>query len=185
MDDEQQRIRAALGEREALLWSGRPDPRVIFTGADAYLIPFSLFFCAFTVFIFAGPGYAKGGPFVLVFGVLFGIASLYYLAGRYIYKAVQKRQTAYALTDERAIVIIGARRVVSVVLSTHSADVSRSRNGEHISVRFGQEGSGSGRRPNLYGNTGLDLLNRSNEQVAFFDVADPTGLESALARSAR
>ncbi|WP_146031840.1 hypothetical protein [Arthrobacter sp. AFG7.2] len=42
MNDPRTRIRPLLREGERLLWAGQPDPKVSFTGADAFLVPFSI-----------------------------------------------------------------------------------------------------------------------------------------------
>ena len=46
---------------ERLLWVGRPDPEVLFTPIDAFLVPFSIMWGGFAVFWEAGV-ISSGGP---------------------------------------------------------------------------------------------------------------------------
>jgi hypothetical protein len=45
----QQQLEPYLRPQERLLWSGRPDPSVLFTGKDGFLIPFSLMWGGFAI----------------------------------------------------------------------------------------------------------------------------------------
>jgi hypothetical protein len=177
MDEDEQLIRAALTPNEHLLWHGRPDPAVVFTRADAFLIPFSAVYLGFLAWVIFGAPTRPAGYLVVVEGI-FAVIGLYYLVGRFLVKAVQKRRTLYALTDTRALVLTGSSQQ-SVTLSGQPVSTNKSREGEHVIVMIGQL---TGRRTtNLYANTGLDFMSRNPGQVAFFDVADVAGLEAALA----
>jgi hypothetical protein len=182
VNEDEQRIRATLRAHERLLWWGKSDPAVIFTKADALLIPFSALYFGFVLyFIIGGPNKLQG--FGLVIEILFAVIGFYYLIGRFLVKAVQKRRTLYALTDSRALVLVGANSTQSVPTPTQAVSVSKSRNGEHISVTIGTL---TGRRTtNMYANTGLDFMSRNPGLVAFYDVADVAGLEAALAAAPR
>jgi hypothetical protein len=178
VDTDEQRARAALAPGERLLWWGRPDPSVIFTKADTFLVPFSVVYLGFlTYVILAAP--TRGQGILLVIEIVFVAIGLYYLVGRFVVKAVQKRRTVYALTDSRALALVGANSRQGVPIAGQPVAVSTSRDGDHISVTIGQL---AGRRTsNMYANTGLDFMSRNPGLVAFYDVTDAAGLEAALA----
>lgn len=71
-------------------------------------MPFSLLWGGFSIFwsISALVGGAPV-PFAL-FGVPFVALGLYFIFGRFIYKAKRKRQTVYGLTEGRALVAVGS-----------------------------------------------------------------------------
>ncbi len=178
MNDAQNRIRPLLRQSEQLRWVGKPDPRVHFTPADAFLVPFSLMWGGFAVFweiqVLAG-----GSPrFFALWGIPFVLIGLYFIAGRFIYKRSRKRSTVYGLTDSRAIVSSSERAFDEIPLTGTPLRINRSRSGRHVSVIFG------GSRQNSYQNTGLDLFSMGQAQgVAFFDVDDPDALIRELDRA--
>ncbi len=102
MDDSVFSGRLLPGER--ILWSGRPAQGLLFTGRDAYLIPFSLAWCGFAVFweTAAGGGHAPG--FFMLWGAMFIAVGLYFVAGRFLTDAWIRRGMAYAVTDRRALI---------------------------------------------------------------------------------
>lgn len=172
VNDELQQIQAELRPGERLLWSGRPDAGVLFTRADAFLVPFSFLFVGFSVFwVSAAVRSANSGGFWL-FGLIFVGFGLYYLVGRFFVKVYRKKHMFYALTSSRAIVLDGARELRSSPVSGVAYGVWRSANGRHATVTFGQGPSRFGQ--GQYANTGLDFLIRGDSsQVAFYDVPDP------------
>jgi hypothetical protein len=193
VDDVLEQLQPVLQPAESVLWSGRSDPAVMFTAADIYLIPFSVLFCGFSVFWLVGatasePSGSTAGVFPL-FGVPFVIIGLYYLVGRFLVKWILKRTTAYAITDRRAIVLVGRSRLSEAELHGGSRLTSVSRNQSHMSVTFnsatppGAWFSGWSRGTQRMPNTGLDFFDLANRfPVAFYDVSDVDGLKAALAR---
>lgn len=79
------RLQPQLRPDEQLLWCGAPEPRVWFAPADAYMIPVSIFWCAFAVFWEHGAS-ARGGPAFALFGAVFIAFGAYFVIGRFIYK---------------------------------------------------------------------------------------------------
>jgi hypothetical protein len=67
-------IQGELGPEERVLWSGQPRPGVRLTGADAFLIPFSLLWCGGA--ISAGYSAIQSGtdPFGMAFVGVFVLA---------------------------------------------------------------------------------------------------------------
>jgi hypothetical protein len=97
---------------ESILWAGRPNPRVVFHSDDWYLIPFSLFWVAFTAFWEWGVSGHFGkqpetgpSPFMMLWGVPFILFGQYMLWGRYLYDAWLKRRTYYGVTSKRILVV--------------------------------------------------------------------------------
>ena len=154
----------ASGERSE--WIGRPDPAKHFTPADRFLIPFSLLWGGFAIFWLVGAS-SSGGLFGL-FGVPFVAIGLYFIFGRFIYKANRKRRTVYAVTD---------RRVLEIVRGRHGESVNAVylRSIPNISTSAGSDGLGSvgfgisSRGYSMYGNTGMEFFARGqlSSGVAF------------------
>jgi hypothetical protein len=182
VDDPYVQLQARLRSGERLLWSGCPDPEVWFTPADAFLIPFSILWGGFAIFWEAG---VSGGP---VFGVIWGIpfvavgASM--IVGRFFYKRYRKKRTCYGISDQRAIVAVGAVFSDSP-LRNQPVTVRRSRNGRHATAIIGawpgQRRTGGLYSASFYANTGMELVARHMAlPVAFYDVADPDAMLTAL-----
>jgi hypothetical protein len=178
---------------EEVLWSGRPDPAVVFADMDALVVPADVLWCAAMAFV----AYkviridALGGS--LVMGPLLAIG-IYGLLGRFGYKRYRKRRTLYALTSDHVIIVIG--RAVSVDrVSRMQALAARSTDGRHLEVRFEAPDDPrglwiGGRMPvsapqlsKLMGNMGMELRDRRKSPLAFYDVADADALMTALERS--
>jgi len=164
---------------ELLLWSGRPDPDVRFTGADAYLVPFSVMWAGFAVF-WESAALSSGAPFFFkLWGIPFVAIGLYIVFGRFIFKKRRKRRTAYGITKQRALIATGATSIADMPLASTPTEISKKRDGRHVSVVFGQV-SGS-RMIASYGNTGMEYFTRGRApSFAFYDVANPQDLLSAL-----
>lgn len=146
--------------------------------SDAFLVPFSVLWCAFAVY-WTWMVLHSGKPrwFALV-GLLFVGIGLYQLAGRFIVKARQKRRTVYGLTDTRAIVLEGERNVSDVRVKDVPAKVRKHRDGAHVEVIFGASGLQKG-----YLNSGMEIFSPGRESpVAFFDVPDSDALLRELDR---
>jgi hypothetical protein len=171
MNDAWNRLRPLLRQGEQLRWVGQPDPRVRFTSADLFLVPFSLMWGGFAVF-WEIQAILIGAPtFFALWGIPFVLIGLYFIVGRFIYKKSRKLATVYGLTDSRAIVSSSERSFEDMPIKGTPMRMIRSRNGRHVSVIFGAT------RQTAYQNTGLDFFNFGQAQgVAFFDVDDPDAL---------
>jgi len=184
--DGERRLRAKrlLREGETMLWTGVPDPGVNLTAFDAFLVPFTVVWTAFAVF--AVPAAVAQGPaFFRVIPVVFVVAWLYMVAGRFVVKAARKKKTVYVLTDRRAVVAVGERSVSEAPWVGTPRHVRRHRDGRHVDVVFGSAESGFrslvGRKQSMPANTGLEVLAPGAElPVAFYDVADGRALLAAL-----
>lgn len=101
---------------EHILWTGQPKQGLILRPSDALLIPFSLFWAGFAflwnVGVWGGLGEipGEGAPLMFkLFGLPFLVIGFYFLIGRFVHDAAIRRNTAYALTDHRAIILRGLR----------------------------------------------------------------------------
>jgi len=179
-------LQAHLRADEQLLWHGAPDQRVWLAPADAFLIPFSIMWCAFVASWESGV-VAGGGPVLAeVWGVPFIAVGAYVVVGRFVYKRYRKGRTAYGITSRRAL-IADPRSFSDMPLQQQPVTVRRTRDGRHASVLFGTN-AGPGRSFAFrnsatwyYANTGMDPLVRgANLPFAFYDVADPDSMLAAL-----
>jgi hypothetical protein len=184
VDDALEQITPVLLPGEKLLWTGRPDPAVNFTAADAYLVPFYVLWTSFAVFMFFGFRASPSAGFAQAIPVLFIIIGIYFVFGRFLVKAAGKRRTSYAVTNRRALVVRGGYVAESPILDVQKT-TRRARNGKHLSVTFGAQP-----RMGIFGqnasipNAGLDFFHfGGTAPVAFYDVADVEGLSDAMAEA--
>ncbi|WP_147431961.1 hypothetical protein [Motilibacter peucedani] len=184
MEEARRRLAPYLLTDESLLWSGRPDPHKHFTASDIFLVPFSLLWGGFAIFWMTA-ALVNGAPVPFaLFGVPFVALGLYMIFGRFFYKAKRKRETVYGLTDRRALVALGTGSLSEAPLQRTPVDQRLSRDGLHLTVTFGRSARGWMTGPN-YANTGMELFDRGNGPLGFYDVADVHGLQDALRRVPR
>jgi hypothetical protein len=179
MNEARSRILPLLRQGERLLWVGRPDARVRFSGADAFLVPFSVLWGGFAVFWEVMAITTVRQPLFIIWGIPFVLLGLYFIFGRFIVKKRRKLTTIYAVTNSRAIVCTGDRSAADSPVIGMPTKVDRSRDGRHVNVTFGQQGLGG--LLGMYQNTGLDFFSLGlGQAVAFYDVADADELMGAL-----
>jgi hypothetical protein len=123
--EEQRVLQAELSTGESLLWTGKPNPRVIFHASDWVTIPTGIFVAGFSIFWEAGVGGSgpwRGGgdpsSFMMLWGIPFIIVGQYMLWVRFLYAAWKKTRITYALTNERILVIVAPpqAKVISIYL---------------------------------------------------------------------
>lgn len=125
-----------LRDDEQLLWYGTPDPRVWFTSADVFMVPFSILWCAFAIFWESGVT-SSGAPVVFkLWGIPFVAAGLYIVFGRFLYKRYRKSRTAYAVTTRRAM-IASPRTFADMPLRDQAVTIQRAHDSRHASVVIG------------------------------------------------
>lgn len=100
---------------ETIVWSGQPNPSVIFHSEDFGLIPFSLLWGGFAIFWLLGAsglgGFWKSQPdhtfqwFGVIWGTPFVLVGQYFIWGRFVYARWKKKRTYYALTNRRALIV--------------------------------------------------------------------------------
>lgn len=184
MDDARAQLQPYLLDGESLLWWGRPDPEKHLGRNDAFMVPFSLLWGGFAIF-WEVTAIAQGAPaFFVVFGALFVAIGLYVMVGRFFVKARTKRQTAYGLTDSRALVAVGSGSLSEATVARQPIDQRVSPDRRHLTVVFGRPASGLAPLA-MYANTGMDFFTLGGAPVGFYDVADVDGLARALRRVRR
>lgn len=95
---------------EIVLWKGKPKPGIWLEPADAFAIPFSIFW---TLVVLGISSLAITGeatdvePITYVILPVFLLFGLYFMIGRFFVTAKMRANTDYILTSERAIFISG------------------------------------------------------------------------------
>lgn len=158
---------------EALLWSGKPNPSILFARMDFVFIPlYTAWFAIMLYFIITranttGELYIVFSPFIL--------AGLYLTAGRFLYKRLIKKRFVYAITDKRLLFAAfnakgQCKRLKSLELKqVHNSSIEMSGTTTGT-LQFGcfplYEGA--------MVNTGIDLYLCNNKDgfIAFFDIDD-------------
>lgn len=169
---------------EHVLWSGGPDPHRLLSRNDATLIPFSLLWGGFATLLWAGvlaSSSALSWPSVL--GVLwvlpFFLIGQYLIWGRFITKRWDRMRTAYAVTDQR-ILIVRTRSVQALFLSTLPGVDRSVRNDGSGSIWFG---SGPAAAAAAYwADTGMDFMSGQRPVLAFYDIPEVERVYSLIGR---
>jgi hypothetical protein len=140
-------IKPALLDGENVLWTGRPDPSIVFHAQDTFMIPFSLLWGTFAVFWEAGVTGFWGqfahprGPslFMILWGIPFVAIGQYMIWGRFILAAWKKKRTFYAVTNRRVLVVQDAWKhlTASAYIDTLPGITFQSRLGGFGTIRFG------------------------------------------------
>jgi hypothetical protein len=178
----QELLASDLLRDEEVIWTGQPDPKVLFSKADAFLIPFSLIWGGFALFwegaviasLLAGDDHSGNGGslyFFVVFGVPFVLMGLYFIFGRFIYKRIKKKKTYYVITNKRAISLstFPGRNLKSAFLDQMASIEKAGRVGGIGSITFGNQGWMT-----QYENTGMDFFAGAmgESRPNFFDIHD-------------
>jgi len=177
------RLQSELLAGERLLWTGQPDPRVIFERVDIFLVPFSLLWGGFALVWEAGvlglgvfgEGHGSAVPwFFVLWGIPFVLVGLYFIAGRFFYKAWRKRRTYYALTNKRALVLVEGRgRMLRACFLSAVPTINKSVRSSGVgTITFGNTSWAS-----MYNNSGMDFFGAmgalgADSTVRFNDVRD-------------
>jgi hypothetical protein len=167
-----------LGD-ERLIWTGQPDPTVVFDSSDAFLVPFSLLWGGFALFWEAnvlglGPfGDGRPGPlFMALWGIPFVLIGLYFIVGRFFYKAWKKQRTYYALTNKRALVLTeGRARTVRACFLASVPSINKSVRRSGVgAITFGNP-----TWADTYANSGMEVFGRGGygePTLRFSDIRD-------------
>jgi len=111
----QQDVLQELIKGEELLWHGRPGGGIRFRRLDIFLGPFGLM-CGSGVILIMVDMVSSG---VWVQGVPFLILGLYLMFGRFLFDLYRRKNTIYALTNSRLLIIqnVRTKKVKSINLS--------------------------------------------------------------------
>jgi len=98
-------LQAELSSGESVLWTGKPNRKVIFHTSDWLMIPFSLMWGGFAIFWETGVT-REAWNFGTIWGIPFVLIGQYMIWGRFLYAAWRKDGIAYALTNQRLLVVV-------------------------------------------------------------------------------
>jgi hypothetical protein len=100
---------------ETVVWTGQPNPSVIFHREDWGVIPFSLMWGGFAIFWLLGASGLwdiwQNKPshrfelFGIIWGTPFVLVGQYFIWGRFVHHRWKKKHTYYALTSRRALIV--------------------------------------------------------------------------------
>jgi hypothetical protein len=154
---------------------------VRFSPADVFWVPFSVVWTAFALFWIVSL-IANGSPaFLLAASIPFVAVAVYLLVGRFAVKQRRKGRTAYAITNQRALIAVGSETLQEAPIRKIPSAVRRHRDGRHISVSLGNQGLF--RAASFYGNTGLDLSTAYGGPLTFYDVPGGGALLDSIERA--
>lgn len=188
MIDPQQTARQHLRADEHLYWAGVSDPGKLFSGRDAFLVPFSLFWAGFVGFGLVESLRQGTLGVAVVIPLVLSVVGLHLVFGRFLVKAHRKRTTVYAVTDRRALVIT-PRGTRDVPVGRTDRTTTWDRGRRHCSVEWNNGDPhgvtalfGGAAVTRIYANTGLDGL-FGPQVFAFWDVRDGDELVRELERA--
>ena len=163
-----------LDRGERIVWTGQPDARRMLTPADWFLIPFSLLWGGFALYweatVLGWTGSPPAPPAFAVFGAPFVVLGLYFMIGRFFYQGWVKRNTYYALTNRRALIVrhLRGRSVDAIILDSLPSISTSVRPDGSGTIVFGPTTPFDA----LYGNTGLSFFRKGVYTPAFYDIPD-------------
>jgi hypothetical protein len=105
MDHEKEsRLQRELLDGETIEWSGEPKPGAVFSSRDMLLIPFSICWCGVALFFVISSLFFKNYIVMAIF-LLFLSFGLFMLLGRFIVLFYKNKNTLYAVTNRRILII--------------------------------------------------------------------------------
>ena len=118
-------LSGSLGAGEKTVWHGSPPTGIMFRQSDWFLVPFSFLWFGFALFWMASVlsigESARNGPTLIfpIVGFFFVCVGFYFAIGRFFWDAYVRRETLYALTNKRAIILVRRpiRQLRSIELS--------------------------------------------------------------------
>jgi len=192
--EEQRTLQQELTSGESLLWSGKPNPKVIFHSSDTFTIPFSLLWGGFAIFWelgVSGIGFmGNKGPssFMQLWGIPFVIIGQYMIWGRFFYAAWKKRRVLYAITNRRVLVTVrppGAKTISAFLENIPSIDKELRPDGIGT-LKFGSlnDSPWQGKRnkasiENLYLSAGIPVFVDIDNASAVFDIVTDLRLRAS------
>ncbi|TAK57935.1 MAG: PH domain-containing protein [Dehalococcoidia bacterium] len=138
--DLESRVAERMESDERLLWAGRPPQGFVLRPIDWFFVPFSLVWGGFAIF-WEAAALASGAPlFFAIWGVPFVLVGLYFIGGRFVVDSRLRARTAYAVTNQRIIILSGAtgQRMTSVGLHTLTEIHVETRPDGSGTLRFGR-----------------------------------------------
>ncbi len=186
----QKLIQGELIHDEEILWTGRPDPSVIFSKADCFLVPFTVVLTVAIVALFLyvennfHTGVSTTTDTPTFFYIPFMISVLYLAFGRFIYKNWKKKHTFYAITNKRAFILHDNNNGKTKELKIETLQtMSKVINSDgHGNIYFGEN-------PGMYvwfDNTGLEILDKNRDRYismfVFYDIRNAAAVYGLVTR---
>lgn len=135
-------LRRYLLPGERVLWEGQPAVGPYSLRGSWYMIPFSIMWGGFAIFWEVSVLASQAPLFFALWGVPFVLIGLYMIFGRILVARRAAQNTAYAITDQRVLILSGAFRRSFVEISLRNmpgAELSEGRRGSG-SITFGNSG---------------------------------------------
>ena len=98
---------------EEMLWSGKPGLSILSSRGTVFMLLFGIFWLGFSLFWEFGAivAYLESGVIIFpIFGIPFVIIGLFLVFGLPVYMRHKKKNTVYAVTSKRLIIITYKRR---------------------------------------------------------------------------
>ena len=167
-------VRRMLYPGENLLWTGKPGKGHFFCKEDAYLILSGLLGFAFAVFWEVMVIRKEHIPFFFkLWGILLILSDLYFTAGRFIAKAIRRKNSRYALTSQRIILKVG-KICKTLDLNDLPRMIVTQRADGSGDVRFGESAD---RRPGIWSGFGSAGSAYTNVEQALLNIPDVNRVE--------
>lgn len=174
--DEYGFARSYLTPGEAILWRGKPGKGHLLTPQDAYMIPFSIFWCGFAFFLEI-TAIAGGAPFFFaLFGIPFICVGVYITVGRFFHAAYLRKRTAYVITNKKIIRKRGNRVDMLDGRTMPSAHITTFSDGSGT-IHFGQRV--------FYRQTGFNDWSQNGMPFSLENVPDVTRVHQILSNMDR
>ncbi|MEM6760396.1 MAG: aspartate carbamoyltransferase catalytic subunit, partial [Pseudomonadota bacterium] len=125
-----------LDKDERIIWQGAPKVRVKMEWNNAFEAPVALFFTGFSIFWMISA--SRGGGIFWMFGLLFFGVGMYQLVLVHFWKAHQRRNTHYTLTNKRGLIATDSNfngRVLDSYPLTEASTVTL-KDGALVSIYF-------------------------------------------------
>jgi len=100
-------LQRTLLSGERVLWEGQPYTGLILRPIEVFLIPFSVLWGGFALFLNFNAwfmGQENADPSFNLFGIPFLLAGIYITVGRFLIDIYVRRQLQYAVTDRRILI---------------------------------------------------------------------------------
>ena len=134
-EDDYSFCRPHMAADEHILWKGKPSVRPLLTKSDAFMIPFSIFWCGFALFWEIGVLSSPTPSIFPIFGIPFVCVGLYLVFGRFIHTAYIRKRTRYVITNKKIIRLRG-KRIDFLAASTMPADHCTANTDGSGTIRF-------------------------------------------------
>ncbi|MTW10198.1 PH domain-containing protein [Pseudoduganella eburnea] len=135
----------ALSTNERVLWQGVPRQGLMLRGADVLMIPFSLLWGGFSLFLEYSVMRSDAPMVLRLWSIPFVLMGAYMVGGRFVIEAWQRARTEYVVTNERIIIRSGIlrRRAQSLELRALGDFALTENNKGEGTISFGVSAAGT------------------------------------------